>query len=179
MSDAIPAPWREFLLELDPLLPAAITFHCVGGFAAVVAYGLPRSTNDLDYFTLEPFDLTMAVHDLAGEGSELARRHKVHIHRAAVASLPVNYEERMTELYAGTFKNIRLFVLDPCDLVLSKIARNWDRDREDAEYLIKSQKIDVAVFNERYDTELTCNLIGEPKWHAETRRLWIEEYFPK
>jgi hypothetical protein len=144
-----------------------------------VAYGLPRSTNDLDYFTLEPSNLTTAVHELAGEGSDLAKKYKVHIHRAAVASLPENYEDRMTEIYAVAFKNIRLFVLDPCDLVLSKIARNIDRDREDAKYLIQSQRIDVAVFKDRYDRELKCNLIGDQKWHAETLRLWIEEYFSK
>lgn len=58
MSDDIPSPWKEFLLELDALLPEQVTFECVGGFAVVVAYDLPRSTNDLDYFTLEPSNLT-------------------------------------------------------------------------------------------------------------------------
>lgn len=178
MSDGIPSPWREFLLELDALLPEPVTVECVGGFAVVAAYGLPRSTNDLDYFTLEPSNLTRVVHDLAGEGSTLARRHKVHIHHAAIASLPEDYQERMTELYPGTFKKMRLFVLEPCDLVLSKICRNAERDREDAKYLIKTQRIDAAVFKERYDRELKCNLIGDPKWHEETLRLWIEEYFP-
>jgi hypothetical protein len=178
MSDDIPSPWKEFLLELDALLPEQVTFHCVGGFAVVAAYGLPRSTNDLDYFTLEPSNLTKVVHDLAGEGSALARKHKVHIHNAAVASLPENYEERLTELYPGMFKQIRLFVLDPCDLVLSKLCRNAERDREDAKYLIKAQKIDAAVLKERFDNELKCNLIGPPKLHEETLQFWIEEYCP-
>jgi Nucleotidyltransferase of unknown function (DUF6036) len=176
MSDDLPSPWKEFLHELDALLPEQVTFHCVGGFAIVAAYGLLRSTNDLDYFTLEPSTLTKAVHDLAGEGSELARRHKVHAHNAAIASLPVNYGERLTELYPGTFKQIRLFVLDPCDLVLSKICRNAERDREDAKYLIKTQKINAAVLKERFDSELKCNLIGPPKLHEETLGFWIAEY---
>jgi hypothetical protein len=178
MSDAIPSPWREFLFELDALLPEQVTFECVGGFAVVVAYGLPRSTNDLDYVTLEPYNFTTVVHDLAGQGSALAKKHKVHIHKAAVASLPEDYQERLTELYPGMFKKIRLFVLDPCDLVLSKICRNAERDREDAKYLIKTQRIDAAVFKERYDRELKCQLIGSPKLHEETLRFWIEEYFP-
>ncbi len=84
----------------------------------------------------------------------------------------------MTEMYPGIFKQIRLFVLDPCDLVLSKICRNIERDREDAKHLIKTQRIDVAIFRERYNSELKCNLIGDPKWHEGTLRLWIEEYFP-
>jgi hypothetical protein len=83
----------------------------------------------------------------------------------------------MTEIYPGIFKQIRLFVLDPCDLVLSKICRNIERDREDAKYLIKTQRIDVTVFKERYDRELKCNLIGDPKWIEGTLQMWIEEYF--
>jgi hypothetical protein len=178
MSDGIPSPWKEFLLELDGLLPEQVTFECVGGFAVVAAYGLPRSTNDLDYFTLEPYNLSVIVQKLAGEGSTLSKKHKVHIHCAAIASLPEDYQERMTELYPGMFKQIRLLVLDPCDLVLSKICRNAEKDREDAKYLIKTQKIDAAVFKERYDRELKCNLIGPPKLHEETLQMWIEEYFP-
>ncbi len=38
--------------------------------------------------------------------------------------MPENYDERLTELYAGRFKNIRLFVPDAYDLVLSKLTRN-------------------------------------------------------
>ena len=163
MSDGIPSPWREFLLELDVLLPERVTFECVGGFAVVLAYGLPRSTSDLDYFTLEPSNLTTVVHNLAGEGSALARKYKIHVHHAGIASLPVNYQQRMTEMYPGIFKQIRLFVLDPCDLVLSKICRNIERDREDAKHLIKTQRIEVAIFRERYDSELKCNLIGDPE----------------
>ncbi len=144
-----------------------------------MAYGLPRSTNDLDYFTLVPPNLTMVVHDLAGQGSALARKHKVHIHRAAIASLPEDYQERMTELYPAMFKQIRLFVLEPCDLVLSKLCRNAERDREDAKYLIKTQQIDAAVFKERYDRELKCNLIGDPKVIEGALQMWIEEYFPR
>jgi hypothetical protein len=179
MSDDIPSPWKEFLLELDALLPEQVTFECVGGFAVVVAYDLPRSTNDLDYFTLEPSNLTELIHRLAGEGSALAQKHKVHIHRAAIASLPEDYQERMAEIYPGILKQIRLFVLDPCDLVLSKICRNAPRDREDAEFLIKTQRIEVTVFKERYDRELKCNLIGDPKWHEGTLQMWIESYFPQ
>lgn len=54
MSPSLPPPWREFLAELDDVFDEPLQFHCIGGFAVVAAYGLPRSTNDLDYFTLIP-----------------------------------------------------------------------------------------------------------------------------
>jgi hypothetical protein len=44
------------------------------------------------------------LQEMAGEGSPLARKHKVHVHHAGVATLPENYEERMKELLPGQFK---------------------------------------------------------------------------
>ena len=74
MSPNLPSPWKEFLEKLDGLLPEPIELHCIGGFAVVAAYGLPRSTNDLDYFSLEPCNLGHTLHEIAGEGSALAHK---------------------------------------------------------------------------------------------------------
>ena len=54
MSLDLPSPWSEFLAEVDRLLSEPCQLHCIGGFAAVAAYQLPRSTNDLDYYSLVP-----------------------------------------------------------------------------------------------------------------------------
>lgn len=96
MPHDLRSPWKEFLDELDGLLQEPIELHCVGGFAAVAAYGLPRSANDLDYFSLIPRERTTDLHRIAGEGSILSSKHKVHIHQAAVASMPEGYQERLT-----------------------------------------------------------------------------------
>jgi hypothetical protein len=53
------------------------------------------------------------LEELASEGSSLARKHQVHLHSAGIASVPENYDERLTELFPGRFGNIRLFVADP------------------------------------------------------------------
>jgi hypothetical protein len=42
------------------------------------------------------------------------------MHRVGVATARADYAERMAEFFPGRFQNIRLFVLDPYDLVLSK-----------------------------------------------------------
>lgn len=170
------APWKQFLEELDALLNEPIELHCIGGFAVVAAYHLPRSTNDLDYFALVPAHCGQDLEKLAGEGSALARKHKVHVHRAAVASLPLSYEDRLTEILAGQFRNLRLLVLDPYDLVLSKLSRNIERDREDVKHLSEKQKLDATILRERY-AELRPNLIGPPERHDATLEFWIEAYF--
>ncbi len=178
MSLDLPSPWNEFLAEVDRLLSEPCQLHCIGGFAAVAAYKLPRSTNDLDYYSLVPRRVTEELQRIAGEGSGLARKYKVHVHHAAVASLPEDYEQRMAELFAARFKKLRLFVLDPYDLVLSKLSRNVARDREDVAYLVRTQRLDAKTLQCRYEQELKPYLIGPVERHDSTLRLWSEAYFP-
>jgi len=67
--------------------------------------------------------------------------------------MPENYDERLTELFPVHFKNLRLFVPDPYDLVLSKLSRNIERDRQDVEFLARAKHLDPAVLRERYEKE--------------------------
>ena len=177
MPPDLGSPWKEFLEALDNQLPEPIVLHCIGGFAVVAAYGLPRSTNDLDYFSLAPRNRVNDLQEAAGEGSPLARKYKVHVHGAAVAIPPEGYEERLTELFPGRFKNLRLFVLDPYDIVLSKLSRNAARDRQDVEYLAKTQNLDPKILRERYENELRPIIIGPPSQHDLTLEFWLEAYF--
>lgn len=87
MSRESASPWKEFLEELDSLLTESVKLHCVGGFAVVAAYGFPRSTNDLDYFSIEPYQCAAELENLAGQGTALARKHKLYLQRAGVASI--------------------------------------------------------------------------------------------
>jgi len=179
MSPDLPSPWKEFLGELDTLLDEPIELHCIGGFAVVMGYGLPRGTNDLAYRTLVPYNRLNDLQRLAGPGSALARKHKVHTQHTGVESMPENYEARLTELYAGRFKKIRLFIPDAYDLVLSKLSRNNGRDREDVEFLAKTKQLDPMVLRKRYEEELKPILIGPESRHDGTLEFWIEAYFAK
>jgi Nucleotidyltransferase of unknown function (DUF6036) len=164
-------------VELDKRLSQAVGLHCIGGFAVVTAYGLPRSTNDLDYFTLVPSNCIVEIQEIGGEGTPLALKYKVHLHHAAVATLPEGYEDRLQELFRGHYKRLRLFVLDPYDLVLSKLSRNAERDRQDVAHLAKTQKLDSAILRKRYEEELTVNLIGPKSQHDKTLEFWLAAYF--
>jgi hypothetical protein len=177
MSAELPSPWSEFLADLDFVLEEPFSLHCIGGFAAVVGYGLPRSTNDLDYRALIPYNRTPEFERLAGRDSVLARKHKVHVQRPGVECMPEDYEDRVTEVFAGRFRNLRLFIPDPYDLVLSKLSRNIARDREDVAYLAKTCALDPAILRERYMRELRLALIGDTKQHDHTLEFWIEAYF--
>jgi hypothetical protein len=179
MLPSLGSPWKDFLEELDSLLDEPFELHCIGGFAVVAAYGLPRSTNDIDYITIVPHNRLPDLEQLAGEGSSLARKYKVHVHHTGVATVPESYDERIQELFPGHFKKIRLFVLDPYDLVLSKLSRNVQRDREDVGFLAETLNLDANILRQRYERELKLALIGSPEQHHNTLEFWIEAYFVK
>jgi hypothetical protein len=83
------------------------------------------------------------------------------------------------ESFPDRFKNIRLFVLDPYDLVLSKLSRNAEKDRQDVAHLAKNQKLDPNVLRERYENELAVTLIGPKIQHDKTLAFWLEAYFER
>jgi len=67
-----------------------------------------------------------------------------------------------------------LLVPDPYDCILSKLERNSGKDRDDADYLFRSQKLSATLLRERYEKELRHKLIGHVEWHDGTLNLWIE-----
>lgn len=130
-------------------------------------------------FRWSPRHLARELEEFAGEGSPLARKHGVFIHSAGIASMPENYEERLVEVFPGFYANIRFFVPDPYDLVLSKINRNGQRDREDVEYLAHTRRLEAGTLRERYEKELRASLTGSLELHDQTLELWIAAYFAK
>ena len=89
-----------------------------------------------------------------------------------MAQVPDNYEDRLQEMFRGSFNHLRLFALDPYDLALSKLERNTQRDRDDVKHLARSVPLDLNVLRERYQKELRSNL-GNPEREDLTLKLWI------
>jgi hypothetical protein len=176
-SRELPAPWRAFLADVDRGLTNPVEIHCLGGFVAAFYYDLPRPTNDLDYIAVVPHDATAILQQLAGEGSALAAKHRLHFQHVGVASLPDSYAERLVALAHGLFRRLRLFALDPHDLALSKLVRNSPIDREDVAQLARAVPLDPALLRARYERELRPILIGDQEHSDRTLRLWIEAYF--
>ncbi len=159
------------MTELDSKLTEPLALHCIGGFVLTFFYGLGRSTADIDYYTAVPANLNLD--EVAGEGSALAGKFKVKLHRVAVSNLPEDYETRLKEMVPGQFKSLKLLVPDPYDFILSKLERNSSKDRDDAEHQFKTQKLNSQRLQERYEEELRPYLanIARPDL---TLKLWIE-----
>jgi hypothetical protein len=62
----------------------------------------------------------------------------------------------------------------PLRLHFVETRRGSGKDRDDADYLFRSQKLDAKLLRERYEKELRHNLIGNIDWHDGTLKLWIE-----
>jgi hypothetical protein len=173
--EGLPSPWRAFLNDIDQHLSVPVELHCLGGFVLAILYGLPRPTDDLDYFSVIPQHAFEELQALGGLGSQLCKKYKVFLQRVgAIADLPENYDHRLHELHLGLPK-LSLKVLDPYDLVLSKLTRNSPKDREDVKFLAANLKLSFKVLSERFEAEMKPWIANADR-HILTLKLW-QEYF--
>ena len=173
----IPAePWLSFLTDLDEAIEDTTELHCIGGFVVVHAYGLARSTADIDVLSVVPPDRGAVIIGLAGKGSTLHLMHRVYLDVVTVATAPEAYQERLRPMFASAWKRLRLFALDPHDLALSKLERNFERDRADVEHLARQGLLSATTLRRRYQDELRPYLLSRHSWHDQTLEMWIESY---
>jgi hypothetical protein len=169
----IPEPWRSFLEELDQQATDETRLDCMGGFVVTVLYGFSRETSDLDVLLIAPGEQRTPLLEFGIQGGILHKKYKVYLDYVGVAKVPEAYEERLTEMFAGAFKHLRICALDPYDLALSKLERNIQRDRDDVKHLARAIPIDLAILKARYDDELRWQL-GNPEREDLTLKLWME-----
>lgn len=173
-----PEPWKDFLLELDARMPEPCKLPCFGGFAVTQAYGISRATSDIDVLDVAPPRVVDFLVKQAGKGSELHQRYKVYFDVVGVACAPYEYESRLRPMFEGVFTKLRLFVMDPYDVALTKLKRDSDKDVQDVLQLAEAVPFDLAVFEERYIRELRDNTTGRPENNDEVFYRWktiIEE----
>lgn len=171
MQHKLPLPWPEFLAAVDQRLSQPVELHCMGGFILAALYGIPRPTGDIDYISIHPE--SNEIQEIAGEGSPLCKEYKLYFDRVGVADFPEDYEERLTELPLNLQK-IVLKVLEPYDLILSKLTRNSPKDREDVRFLAQKLQLGFTVLYERWKKEMT--FVPNAERHETTLRLW-KNYF--
>lgn len=169
----VPEPWASFLAEIDAGAREEIELHCLGGFVVTVLYGLARPTADVDVLVIAPRGESERLVSLAGKGSALHRKHGLYLDLVTVVTVPEDYDQRLTEMFPGAFRHLRLFALDPYDIALSKLERNIQRDRDDVKHLARTVPLDLSVLRERYEKELRPYLAIAERADL-TLRLWLE-----
>ncbi|MEQ1605939.1 MAG: DUF6036 family nucleotidyltransferase [Pyrinomonadaceae bacterium] len=170
----IPEPWQSFLAEIDSSLDSEVAFHCFGGFAIDYLFGLPRATADVDVMSGVVGSHYQELLSLAGKGSPLHENHGVYLDLVGtVAVVPDDYESRLSEI-STSFTYLKLFVMDPHDIVLSKVSRDAPQDRADVTYLAKAANLNVNLLRLRYGVELRPYIIGRTSYVDQTMALWTE-----
>lgn len=168
-----PEPWDSFLKALDAEAQSVVRLDCLGGFVVTQLYGLERPTADLDVMELVPREAAEHLTALGGQGGTLHREHRVYIDRVGVAAVPEDYESRLTEMFPGAYRNLRVMALDPYDLALSKLQRNSQKDRDDVRFLARQVPFDLDLLQRRYTTELRWQM-GVVEREDRTLQLWVE-----
>ena len=149
-----PEPWLSFFDELDSRLSEPVSLHCLGGFVVIHVYGVARTTNDCDFIGLLPVGSRTALLRLAGKDSPLHRKYRLFLDAVTVANCPDDYETRLKPIFEDRWQFLRLFALEAHDLALSKLERNYERDRDDVQRLAAAGRINPKVLRERYKKEL-------------------------
>src|SRR6516225_11681173 len=109
MRHEIPEPWKAFLTELDRELSFEVNLHCHGGFVVAMCYGFQRPTGDVDFLAVVPSEAINLLLSLAGRGSPLQAKHKIYLDYFGMADYPDTYKDRLTELFSGSFRHLRLW----------------------------------------------------------------------
>lgn len=176
MATEVLKPWLAFLREVDRALRKHVEVHCLGGFVLAVLWKLPRPTADVDFVEIRPSAAGEDLLRIAGEGTEIARKHGLYFHHVSVAEYPEGYASRLIDLPPRDLKHLRLRAFEIHDRVLAKIGRNSPRDREDVRFIVREGLIDPRVLEERFETELRPYVLNEDRRTA-TLRLWLNEFF--
>ena len=172
----LPQHWRLFLEAVDKQLETPVTLHCIGGFVVEAVHGIRGKTGDLDYISIDP-RVASTLEEIAGQQSELAQRHRLYLQNVeGVADYPKDYEKRLRKLDLG-LKMLQLFVLDPYDLVLSKLTRNIGKDREDVKALAQKHSLSFSVVSNRYEKEMKPWIPNAERHDLTLYTLW-QEFFP-
>lgn len=91
-----------------------------------------------------------------------------------IDAYPDAYEDRLTELYPGQLKHIRLLAAEAHDLALMKLGRNNERDREDVKFLARQGFITPEELSRRYVNEMRSYIAEAEQRYDPVINLWVE-----
>lgn len=133
---------HEYLEEIDGTLERPIELTIIGGAALILEYHHIRVTYDIDVLNTPDARMLSSFID---QHRTLHDKYNIPIHVIDSSFFPVtdDFLENRIEYAKGTFKHLRIFILDLYDLVLSKLDRCSSKDRDDIQWLKENFVIDV------------------------------------
>jgi hypothetical protein len=156
---------EAFLADVDrALAPAAegqvLEVYHIGRSALVWEYGYTASTNDFDFLHPKKGEelLDLAL-QLFGPGKPKAVEHGLYLEVVydAFPPMPQAYKKRARRV-EGPWDVLRVYHLDPYDMIASKLRRFSAKDRSDIRMLCDQCPIDPVRLEEILETAYPFNL---------------------
>ena len=170
-------PWLGFLREIDRALESSVTLHCIGGFALSVLIEMPRPTGDIDFVEILARDGENQLLGIGGEGSAIAQKYSLYLQHVTIVDSPCDYAGRLIDATPTELTHLRLLILDPYDLILTKVQRNSPTDLDDARLAVEQLHLEKTRLWSRFKDELLPYLAVTPEETEFTVQLWLEELF--
>ncbi len=172
-----------FLKDIDARfdeegLTSKTALYVFGGAAAVIAYGSRRGTEDIDAW-LEDGRVQKKLEDLAGKDTDLAKKHHIYFQPANTSIMLIEEPEwrsRSVKILKGKLKHFTVMAVGKEDLILSKLGRYNDRDREDIRFLAEEHEVDVGKLIAYYKVARGYYVGHHPTLDA-TFNVVLEEHF--
>lgn len=173
----------DFFRDIDARLgkeslAGKITLYIFGGAAAVIAYGSRRGTLDIDAY-IEDRAIKTKLLSWAGQGSGLENKHGLYLHSANTELMLIespDWKNRSIEILRGKLKHIQIMALGKEDLILSKLSRYSDRDREDIQFIMGKYNIDSKKLISYYKSARQY-FVGNLGTLDTTFNIVLKEYF--
>lgn len=141
----------SFLRALDRNLERPTTIVLIGGAAAAIEYHAGTKTADFDVYEGLTDDVSLAAENARKE-TGLA----IAIGTAAVADLPINYEDRLRQGRGLRLENLTVIVPDKYDLALSKVVRGYQHDIDAIAAIHRRRRLARKTLVERFESEMTA-----------------------
>jgi len=121
---------QVFFKRLGEQVPTRVTFYLMGG-SALCLLGSPRETLDVDYSIEDaPPEIETVLKQLAAE----LRLDLEAVPMTEFIPLPPEAEQRRR--FVGRYGQVDVYIFDLYSIALSKVARGFESDLEDVEFLL-------------------------------------------
>lgn len=136
-----------FFQRLGEQFPHPAKLYLLGG-SALILMGSPRATLDVDY-TVELDEQYRAEFDAVL--SNLAAELDLDLERVPIAEfIPLPPQANQRCKFLGRYSGLEVFIFDLYSIALSKIARGFEADFEDVEFMLRKGWIEIERLKKFY-----------------------------
>lgn len=175
MEDITVNTLQAFLQKLGERYTQPGTLYLLGG-CALCLLGNPRATQDVDYWVeLEPETAQTFQNVVDGLAAEMHLDLEV-VPLAEFIPLPPQARDRRRSI--GRYGQLDVYVFDLYSIALSKIARGFESDLEDVEFLLRQGLIEWAELERDFEAVLPSAIQTDiiptefRAYFEEIRRRW-------